>query len=84
MRVRFSVIVKENCQESLKGCIMLPHIHTYNNTTYLHNTPYMKNELGKFEGGQGCVIVSSLVRKVKQSLPLKTLCPFNGQFQTLY
>ncbi len=27
MRVRFSVILKENYQESLKRCIMLPRIH---------------------------------------------------------
>ncbi len=44
----------------------------------------MTNELCKFEGGQGCVIVFPLVRKAVQSLPLETLCPFNGSRQTLY
>ncbi len=38
----------------------------------------MTNELGKFEERQGCVIVLSIVLKAVQSLPLGTLCPFNG------
>ncbi len=44
----------------------------------------MTNELCKFEGGQACVIVLPLVRKAVQSLPLETICPFNGPRQTLY
>ncbi len=44
----------------------------------------MTNELCKFEGGQGCVIVLPLARKAVQSLPLETLCPFNCPRQTLY
>ncbi len=44
----------------------------------------MTNELCKFEEPQGCVIVLPLVRKAVQSLPLETLCPFNGPRQTLY
>ncbi len=44
----------------------------------------MANDLCKFEGGQGCVIVLPLVRKAVQSLPLGALCSFNCPRQTLY
>ncbi len=44
----------------------------------------MKNELSNFEEVQGRVIILSLIQKVLQSLPLETLCPFNGPRQTLH
>ncbi len=47
-------------------------------------TPYMTNELCKFEEGQGCATVLSLVRKGIPGLLLETLCLFNGPRQTLY
>ncbi len=72
MRVAFSVILNENCQESFKRCMMLPRIH---------NSVYIVHEK---KGGQGCVIVLPLARKAVQSLPLETLCPFNCPRQTLY
>ncbi len=71
MCVPFSVILGENFQESIQRCIMSPRIRSSINT--LHEK--MTNELGKFEEGQG---------KVVHSLPLETLCPFNGPRQTLY
>ncbi len=71
MRLAFSVILKENCQKFFKRCKF--HMHLTG-----------KNELCKFEGGQGYVIVLPLVRKAVKSLPLETLCPFNCPRQTLY
>ncbi len=80
MHVPSSILLEENCQESLKRCIMLPRLH--NSIYTLHEK--MTNELGKFEEVQGCVIVLSLVQKAVQILLLDTLCPFNVSRQTLY
>ncbi len=44
----------------------------------------MANDLCKFEGGQGCVIVLPLVRMAVQSMHLETLRSFNWPRQTLY
>ncbi len=44
----------------------------------------MTNELCKFEGGQGCVIILLLVHKAVQSLPVEPLGPFSCPQQTLY
>ncbi len=51
VHVYFTVILKENFQESIKKCIMPPLIHKFKYT--LHEK--LTNGLGKFEEGQGSV-----------------------------